>query len=811
MKNVNKTLLTAFVHLSFAPLAMASPLLLLDGDDGVKIDPLTLAIEWQLKEQNYLVNQGKLRVNELEPSKVEITSKNQNSASWQYLPSQIEVNARLEQGELQLDFSVTDTTLKKARTINWFHLPEDQTQALLLPFNEGLYIPTDNESWADYLQRYSGSDTTQSLKMPFWSKQVLPTDTPYEPGSLNNIHKDALFASVLLVNPFNNRLDFNARDQAGTSSPLVEMQASHTFKPLSQDETFSVIFSLDDDPLSGAKQYRQWRIDNGEAETLAQKMEQQPDIERLIGAGHVYLFGAGLLAFEDVRDWWGLHDWFFNRSELAQYADAKVTTELKSFNRDESWFNHHQKNLLVQAINNALNQHIPVVATPDDSDYISRQYQMAQRQKEYLKARATNYLLPAGSWGQGLSTDMLSAMDDAGLEKLWLGVSKWMSAFYQPDVVTRAKEQGYLVATYDSYNTGIPQGLNDTWITAHLPDEVRNNCAIVQADGTRQKGFRGNGYYQNPACGREYAQQRMADVIHYGRFNSYFLDVDATGMVRDDFNPALAESDHESVIGTPQSVMAEAYNDRMNWLHNNEQVVVGSEDGNGVTTRGIAYAHGMETVGFGWRDPDMTRNRQSPYFLGAWYPDHKPAYFFKSAEVKEPYKALFFSPEFKVPLYQTVFNDEVINSHHWHSDSLKFSDVQNVRDIISMLYVTPPMVHLSRDEATSADSPRIKALQHYQTLYQPLHEALWDQQLVGFKWLSEDGLVQKTTFSDGSVILGNLSPDTRTVQWRGKALSLEPYSVRAVLKAENDQPEVLTWQPVPFSDFAVHESSEGLG
>lgn len=806
MKFVKKPLLKLIAPLFFAPLSMASSLVLIDGENRIKIDPLTLSIEWEHEAQQYLVNQGELQVNERKQSAVEIKTNDQGSASWQYRPSQIEVKARLKQGELKLDFSTAEPSLKEAQTISWFTLPEEQTQALLLPFNEGLYAPTNHKGWADYLQKYSGSDTTKDLKMPFWSMQVLPINTPFETGSLSSVHKDALFASILLVNPFNNRLDFDRQDQSAmvkTPSPMIAMQASHTFKPLSQDEPFSIIFSLGKDSLSGARQYREWRINNDEADSLEQKIQQQPGIERLIGASHVYLFGAGLLAAEDVRDWWGLHEWFFKHSELAQYIKTDdETKELATLNRGEDWFNQYYQYQLVTMINSALNQHIPAEATPNDSDYISRQYQMAQQQKNYLNEQAADHLISADSWGQGLSTDMLSAMHDAGLDKLWLGVGKWMSAFYQPDVVDQAKEKGYLIATYDSYNTGIPEGVNDTWVTAHLPDDIRKNCAIVQADGIRQKGFRGNGYYQNPMCGQDYAEQRMTDVIRYGRFDSYFLDVDATGMVRDDFNPALAENNHESFNGAPQSDMAEAYNERMDWLHNNQQVVVGSEDGNGITSRGIAYAHGMETVGFGWRDPDMTRNRQSPYYLGAWYPDHKPAYFFKSAEVKEPYKEIFFSPQFKVPLYQTVFHDEIINSHHWHSDSLKFSDVQNVRDIISMLYVTPAMVHLSRDEAISADSPRIKALQHYQTLYQPLHEALWNHQLVAFKWLSDDGLVQKSTFSDGSKIVGNLSGQPRTFKLQGKLVTLEPFSVQAVLAREDKKPEILTWSHIPFSDFS---------
>ncbi|MBF4335387.1 glycoside hydrolase, partial [Vibrio anguillarum] len=164
----------------------------------------------------------------------------------------------------------------------------------------------------------------------------------------------------------------------------------------------------------------------------------------------------------------------------------------------------------------------------------------------------------------------------------------------------------------------------------------------------------------------------------------------------------------------------------------------------------------LETVGFGWTDPDMKTNRQSPYFLGAWFPDNKPDFFFKPAQVKEPYKTLLFAPQYRIPLYQTVFHDEVINSHHWHSDSLKFSNVQAERDLIAMLYNTPAMIHLSRDEATP-NSARVNALRRYQQGFTPIHEVVWNQPLVDFKWLDEQGMVQQTTFGDGSKITANFS------------------------------------------------------
>lgn len=235
--------------------------------------------------------------------------------------------------------------------------------------------------------------------------------------------------------------------------------------------------------------------------------------------------------------------------------------------------------------------------------------------------------------------------------------------------------------------------------------------------------------------------------------------------------------------------MLDAFNQRMAWIASNEDIVLGSEDGNALTTQGIAFAHGMETVGFGWSDKDMKHNRKSPYFLGAWYPDNKPDFFFKAAQVKQPYKTLFFSPQYKVPLYQTVFHDEVINSHHWHTDSLKFTDVQVERDLTSMLYNTPAMVHLSRDEADQIDAPRIKALQRYQQGFLPIHQVLWNKAMIDFKWLDKQGLLQQTTFNDGSRIVANF---TQKPQRLTDNSVIQPTSILARLSDGT----VVNWKPI---------------
>lgn len=733
-----------------------------DGTNKVTIDPQTLAVSWQQNGLTYPINQA-------QPTHLTDSVIEQNThLRWKWPEEKIAAQATLNNGELTLTFNA-----EKETTLNWFSLPTQQTSELLMPFNEGMRIPTDSELWVDYItEQYSGSNTTIDLKMPFWSQKTFPVKQ-----GKTATESPSTYVNWLLLNPYNNELQFSKNN----SKNKLNMTASHTFNTLNVNDAFSVSITLDDDILSGAHRYRQYREQQGLYEPLTQKVANNSDGEKIIGASHVYLFGNDLLSTNDVVDWWGLLDWLFKKPQnpLLPYLDSEAKT-MAHLKRGQDWLNQYQKQLLINNINTALNRYIPVKGNVEDTDHIKQQYNAAQQRKKYLADSASHYLADSNLWGQGLSEKGIKTLTKAGLRKLWLGLDKWTPAFYQPQAVELAKHSGYLIGNYDSYNTAIPKGLNDTWLSAQLPESMRKKCAIVLQDGSIKSGFRGNGAYLNPTCGRKIVENRISQIIQFGGFNSLFLDVDGTGMVRDDYSPSRM---------MPQKEMANAFNDRMNWVSQEQNVILGTEDGNAITTKGVIFAHGMETVGFGWTDKDMTQNRTSPYYLGRWYPDHKPEYFFKSAKVKQPYKALFFSPEFKVPLYQAVFHDEIINSHHWHSDSLKFPEVQGIRDVASMLYNTPPMVHLSQDDITKTTSKRINALRHYQTGFLPIHQTLWNKKLNQFEYLSKDGLLQRTTYSDGSTITANFDSKPRKVA----SQTLPALAIHAQLGEKE-----VTWQSNAF-------------
>lgn len=750
-------ILALFSTCAFSANAQDSQITLtsINNSDTVSISTKTLEIDWN----GLSVNSAALTVDHQPQKTTQLVTHSQTKASWTLIPSGIHAEAELKQDDLLVQFTVpSDIDIERNQPIvlTWFDLAEQQTQTLFLPFNEGMRVPTKNKQWANYLvDNHSGSNTTQDLKMPFWSAQ----------------QKDQ-FISYQLINPTNNQLFFS--NSSSKTSTNIDMNASHQFTMLNKSQPFTVRITLGDSWLDGAKQYRDWRTKNDRSESLVEKQKRNPDVSKLIGASHIYLFGKDPLSIQDINNWWGLNAWYLERSKLIIPSEAK--RELSSLSKGKDWFSQYYKQLLLDSISQSLQGLYPV-ATPTLTDNtIQAQHTAAQDKKNWLINNASSYLNTPETWGQALSSDMVSNLNKAGLNQLWLGFDNWMPAFYQPNAVELAKQSGYLVGTYDSYNTAIPAKLNDNWLTAQLPTPIRDTCAIEMADGSLKKGFRGNGFYLNPNCHLDYVKQRALDIMRLGHFNSLFLDVDATAMAREDYRD-----------NTSESHMLSAFNNRMQWLSEQPDLALGSEDGNSLTTKGIAFAHGLETVGFGWTDKDMKENSQSPYYLGRWYPDHKPDFFFKPAEVKEPYKSLLFSPQYRIPLYQTVFHDEVINTHHWHSDSLKFTNVKANRDLTAMLYNTPAMVHLTRDEALSSSSPRLKALKHYQDGFEPIHKQLWDKTLVDFAWLDNSGTVQQTVFDDGSKIIANFSDQA----FNQKGVSVAATSIKAVLS--NGQ--VVEWKP----------------
>lgn len=687
-------------------------------DWQIAVNPETLAINIQYPSmQGVELSEGgdKHRVSSLKSGGDE--------ASWEWDDGAYEINVQLKNADI-----IVTVRAKESGTLTLLRQSGASLgKALILPVAEGHYIPVDNTIWKTFLSsELHKINTTQDLSLPLWA----------------NEHPH-FSASWLLLNPYNNQIQFDLSSQKQLSLTL-----SHQFTRLAVKEPFIMQLSVaDNDPLAGAKRYRQWLIDNQLFEPFANKVKKTPEAGKLIGATHLYVWGSDLLAVKDIANWPQFLQLLKGGQGFAGEITAHFDKEAKDImakagkNPDR-----YQKKVLISAFNDALKalaRQAWQTKEPDLTLLASRYQDLtAQVQQTFSGALAADRT----QWGGGLSTRTISKLTQSGLSRLWIGVGDgWEGGLWHPGAVLAAVKAGFLIAPYDSYQTALPTGFNPDWATAHLGERAYNECAITQEDGSLKAGFQKSGHYTNPLCIRPWLEQRIAILKVATGFNSWFLDAYATGMVFDNYagKHAMTQADNAKENG-----------DSMAWVADKLKLVTGSEDGNAVTTKGIFFAHGMQTPVLGWGDKDLN-DPKSPYYLGRWYPNDEPSVFFKSAPLKEPYKTVYFSPEYRLPLYQTVFHDSVITSQHWLFDNLKLSNTLAENQLTQLFYNVPALYNVSENTLEQ----RLTSIVAQDAFFRPLHQRLIDHTIVKFEWLTGNKRVQKITFSDGTVLIANFSAE----------------------------------------------------
>lgn len=597
-------------------------------------------------------------------------------------------------------------------------------RGLILPLAEGHYVPAGDKAWQKFLLDLGELNTSQDLSLPLWG-----------------LDHGAVSLSWVLTNPFNNRLKL-ARDGDGLSLAL-----SHEFVSLAPAAPMSLLLHLGGaDPLAGAKRYREWLVAEGKYETLKEKIGRSPDGAKLLGAAHAYLWGGGLLAPADVRDWPGFLAVLRGEASLPGRLRAYIEREHEAgaaLAGARGVPERYQQRVLIDAVNAALNSvaRESWQGAAPDAEVLAGRY--GELRGEVARTFARTLAAEPGAWGGGVSVATMKKLRKAGLARLWIGLGEgWEGGLWHPEAVAAGVDAGFLVAPYDSYETALKPGGNPDWATAHLGEKVYRDCAIILKGGMFKAGFQKSGRYTDPNCVRPVLQARVRAVAAKAGFNSWFLDAYATGMVFDSYRAEAPLTQAQSAAGGMEA---------SRWISDALKLPTGSEDGNGPTAQGILFAHGMQTPVIGWGDKEMQRDKNSPYFLGAWYPSAQPTVFFKQVPLKDSLRAIHFNPATRLPLYQAVFHGSVISGHHWLFDSLKFSNARGDGELAQLLYNVPPLYHLSAETLEQ----RLPVMKRQDAFFRPLHQRLATEPLSVFNYLSADRLLQETRFGDGTRLLAN--------------------------------------------------------
>jgi hypothetical protein len=646
----------------------------------------------------------------------------------------------------------------------------------ILPLFEGSYAPCGDAQWESFLTNRGEMNTTADLTLPF-----LGLD--YGTATL----------TCILTNPFNNQLEFRRAPAGGLQARLT-----HQFTRNHPVKEYGVIFELGTNSLvEPARLYRQWLIGRGEFVSLKDKIRQTPAAEKLPGAAHAYLWGHDLLTQADVTDWKKFCRQLKTQGEASSASAAKRVWSLMTPEAREvaaklleaEWPDRYMKSQIVADLNRLLRDRgfydepsWRGVELGTDSLALLKcergklgEAELCHLNMRLLAAAFPGVLAKPEGWGDGTSPRMVQQLAAAGLDRLWLGSDGWESFLERPETVAAAKAAGFLIGPYDSYHSVHRPNEPDTWETAQFDAALYESGAIVKADGTKRRGFKQKGFLLSPSAARPYVEKRVPSLMAAFQANSWFIDCDGFGEFFDDYSeqhPATQQSDMQARIA------------RMAWIRDRFGAVIGTEGCSAGVAATVHFAHGVMTPVIGWGDPDLS-NKQSKYYLGAYYPPEEPQVFFKPVPLKEEYRYIYFEPRFRLPLFETVFHDSVIATHHWSFASLKAKDEAKTMELLELLYQVPPLYHLNVQEFQK----RREQIKRHYAFFSPLHRETALLPMTSFQWLTPDGTVQRTVFGENIELVANFGAGE--FQYGGTKLSGRSILVK---RRENGQTQQYTPQ-----------------
>ncbi|WP_206918452.1 glycoside hydrolase [Alicyclobacillus suci] len=708
----------------------------------IVIHPSTLQFQMGVDSQSLET------ISEAQPAmQVRNVKANGTSASWEIPTKGLTVVVQVVNKCLEVKMNASKQT-----SITWPVLGKDNNStAMLLPLAEGRYVPTHNQAWIQFLTKNENDELNNVLSMPFWGVQGKNYTMTYR-----------------VDNPFNDDVQFaNDDSQLG-------MGITHDFTQKTINQPYGMAVYLGgNNPDEPAEIYRQTLIDNHQFVTLSEKIKRNPSVQKLLGSAFVYLWGSDEFSPEDVKNWVTFAKSILQASTAAGNSPGKRIWQLLSKDDQDTisqivsqgYADNYQKTQLTEDIGTVLDmrnfyqkaawQHVDLDTTAKNllQKPISslNETSLYQLNDELLYDAFPGQFSPVPEWGDGVSTQMVNDLHSAGLNHLWLGLSDWEMGYRHPQFVKQAESLGYLVATYDSYTTvQDPQNpANSSFDTALFNESLYKNGAIVNANGTKVSGFQGQGYATEPTIMMPYVKQRFASIMNNIKFNSWFVDSDGDATFYEDYSkthPATEQQQMNAIIQRLQ-------------FFDNQNMVVGTEEGNWFSASSVDFTQGMVTPAFNWMDPDM-KDKSSPYDWGSYWPPEAPTIFMKPVPIKQLYYDVFVNPEYNLPLYELVFHDSVIASDHWLSGSLKIQGEDNTRSLTELLYDVPPLYHLNLD-TWNQEKDQISS---YYKVWSPVEQKAAELPMTNFSWLTSDLLVQKSIYGDQLEVIANYSDKTYSAE-----------------------------------------------
>ncbi len=609
----------------------------------------------------------------------------------------LSLRARVSNGDITLDM-----TMESPGSVSWPAIPIAEADGLIWPLADGRYVSTADGAWMRDIAEEGDHELGHGLPLWGWTNAggtvAWATETPY-------------------------------RNAIAVEKGVLAMK--QTFLCRRGVETHAIALRVSDEaePLLPAFLLRDRLLASGQFKTLTEKLAGLPpgSRERLLGSIQAYLWGKKSISTRDVKPAaYGklaerLSDGSAFGSRVLGLMDKESKDAVAAFVEDE-WAGAYAKGELVRGLDAALS---------------------AISAKE-LYAKYADCFSPPQTWGEGISPALVRELTALGIDRARLTLPE--SGFDYAATAKAAAEAGFLFGIYDSYHSIHPKSIWDTdasWETARFTEGLYASGSIMKADGGFYSGYKGKGRLLSPIAAWPYFKARVEKNLALAPLSFYFMDCDAAGEIREDYSPLHPATSEEA---------ATARRERLDWLRSEKSLLVGSEGGDALIDPSILVSEGLFGPVFSWEE-DEYRDKASPFFAGAYWPEGAPAIQFKAMKLKPDSVRRYFDPKTRLPLFEAAFHDSLVITSHWSADALKFAGLECESELFQMLYLAAPMYNLNRDRLADR-GPAITA--NY-AFYSPLHRRYGDARLIGFDWLTPDRLVQRTKFEGGLDIVANFS------------------------------------------------------
>jgi hypothetical protein len=361
-------------------------------------------------------------------------------------------------------------------------------------------------------------------------------------------------------------------------------------------------------------------------------------------------------------------------------------------------------------------------------------------------------------WGNG-SLRFAREAKAAGVEKMLIhGTSSAAD-------MKAINELGYLTSEYDVYQDVM--GVKNESEIANRAEWVPENV-VLRADGTRMPAWltwdKKQYMKRCPTFWLRTAQRVIPKALAEHPYLGRFIDVTTAENLYEcyDENHPLDKTEKrkrgEELLGYVRSL----------------GLVTGGEHGRWWAVPYLDYIEGMMSGGStswpsGWLKRPKTKDEAFTDPNGRPFPKW------------EEYEQWGIGHEYRVPLWELVFHDCVISTWYW-GDSSDFlleaaPEVTAKKDAFNILYGTMPMMWANGEGSWVKN--REMFLRTYRNVCK-VHEAVATAEMVSHEFVTADRAVQRTRFSDGTVVVVNFGDREYETQMGGKkqVLGKNGYAVK---------------------------------